>query len=600
MMHDRTRTADVQALPASIPDRMSDRWRARDDARAQRLSIAVVVALLALFVAAPTVLLLVRSVGNDDGAWVGLANFARYLSTPRLLESLWDTAVVVSVSSVVSVTLAFVYAFALTHSRMPLRRVLRVVALLPLYAPTMLLAMGLVYLFGNQGLLTHGLFGRLPFALDIGLYGPVGITMALVPAIFPAAVLVLEAALRGADGRLYEAAATMGASRTRTFLAVTLPSARFGLVSACSVAVILAVTDFGAPKIVGGRTTVLAVSVYQQVVGQHDLSMGATVSVLLLAPTVLAFAADRLVRRRQAAALGSRATPYVPPVNRARDALLLAFCGVVALGVLAVVVTPLAVALVDQWPWSLTGEAAGPVFSLRHFRFREGAAATYGAGEAFFNSVRMAAYTAAAGTVLAFAAAYLFEKLRPLPWARRAGYFLAVLPLGLPGLSLGLAYVLLFGRGEMGGLRSPVAWLYGTMGLLVACNVVHFFGVSFLTATTALRRLDAEFEQAAATLGAPAWRLCASVTVPWCAPALVEIAVYQFVSAMTTVSAVIFLYPGDLPLASVAVVNLDEAGLTQSGAAMCALILLTNLAARAAAEVVAARTARRSRRWRGA
>ena len=563
------------------------------------MAIAVVVALLGLFVAAPTVLLLARSVTDDDGAWVGLRNFTRYLSTPRLLESLRDTALVVSVSSVVSVTLAFVYAFALTHSRMPLRRFFRVVALLPLYAPTMLFAIGLVYLLGNQGLLTHGLFGRLPFGVDVGLYGPVGITMALTLAIFPAAVLVLVSALGGADGRLYEAAETMGASPVRTFWAVTLPSARFGLVSACSVAVILAVTDFGAPKIVGGRTTVLAVSVYQQVVGQHDLSMGATVSVLLLAPTVLAFAADRLVRRRQAAAIGSRATPYVPRVNRVRDGLLLVFCGAVAMAVLAVVVTPLAVALVDQWPYSLTGEAPGRVMSLRHFRFGEGAASTYGAGDAYFNSVRMAAYTAAVGTALTFAAAYLFEKLRPLPGARRAGYVLAVLPLGLPGLSLGLAYVLLFGRGEVGGLRNPVAWLYGTMALLVACNVVHFFGVSFLTATTALRRLDGEFEQVASTLGAPAWRLCASVTVPWCAPALVEIAMYLFVSAMTTVSAVIFLYPGDLPLASVAVVHLDDAGLTQSAAAMCAMILVTNLVARAFFEIAAACLARRSSRWRG-
>jgi iron(III) transport system permease protein len=175
-----------------------------------------------------------------------------------------------------------------------------------------------------------------------------------------------------------------------------------------------------------------------------------------------------------------------------------------------------------------------------------------------------------------------------------------VLPLGLPGLSLGVAYVLLFSRGHVAGVPNPAAALYGTMALLVACNVVHFFGVSFLTATTALRQLDPEFEQAAATLGAPAWRLCAAVTVPWCAPALLEIAMYQFVSAMTTVSAVVFLYPAELPVASVTVVHLDEAGLTQSAAAMCALILATNLAARGLFEVVTSWLRRRTRTWRGA
>src|SRR5688572_29227824 len=396
------------AAPATVVPVAPPRRRARDDVWAQRLAIGAVVAGLGLFVAAPTAMLLVRSLGNDDGEWVGPANFARYLSTPRLLEWLWNTAVVVSVSSVVSVTLAFVYAFALTHSRMPFRRTFRVVAMLPLYAPTMLFGIGLVYLFGNQGLLTHGLFGRLPFGIDIGLYGRVGIILALTVAIFPSAMLVLLAALAGADGRLYEAAETLGASRARTFFAVTLPAARFGLVSAASVAVILAVTDFGAPKIVGGRTSVLAVDVYQQVVGQHDLSMGAPVSVMLLAPTALAFAADRLVRRRQAATLSSRATPYVPGVNRGRDAALFVFCAVVATAVLAVVLTPVAVSLVNQWPYSLTGEATGAVWSLRHFGFERFGAETAGGAEAYWNSVRMAAYTAAAGTALTFVAAYAF------------------------------------------------------------------------------------------------------------------------------------------------------------------------------------------------
>jgi iron(III) transport system permease protein len=580
---------------------VAPRRAARDGVWGQRFAIGGIVALLGLFVLAPTLVLVARSLGDDDGNWVGLKNFARYLSTPRLLQSLRNTAVVVSVSSVAAVALAFLYAFALTHSRMPLRRTFRVVALLPLYAPTMLFGIGLVYLFGNQGLLTHGLFGRLPFRFDIGLYGTTGIILALTLAIFPSAMLILLAALGGADGRLYEAAETMGASRWRTFATVTLPACRFGLVSAISVAVIIAVTDFGAPKIVGGRTTVLAVDIYQQVVGQHDLSMGAAVSVLLLAPTGLAFAADRLVRRRQAAAVTARATPFVPRPNRARDTLLLVYCTLVAAAVLAVVLAPVFVALVKNWPYSLTREAPGAVFTLRHFQFDDGGASTYGGRAAYFNSLRMAFYTAVAGTTLTFAAAYVFEKLRPIPAARRAGYFLAVLPLGLPGLSLGVAYLLLVSRERLpAGVPNPAAALYGTMALLVACNVVHFFGVSFLTATTALRRLDPEFEQAAATLGVPAWRLCASVTVPWCAPTLLEVAMYLFVSAMTTVSALIFLYPGDLPLASVSVVHLDDAGLTQSAAAMCALILLTNLAARAVFEVATAWLNRRTRIWRGA
>ena len=80
----------------------------------------------------------------------------------------------------------------------------------------------------------------------------------------------------------------------------------------------------------------------------------------------------------------------------------------------------------DDWVTGHGPLAPGAVLTLRHFRFDDGGASTYGGQAAYFNSLRMAIYTALAGTALTFLAAYLFEKLRPMPAARRAGYFLAV------------------------------------------------------------------------------------------------------------------------------------------------------------------------------
>src|SRR4051812_13268513 len=93
------------ALVAAAP-----RGLTRDGALGQRVAIGGIVSLLALFVLTPTFILVARSLGDDEGGWVGLKNFARYLSTPRLVQSLWNTALVVSVSSTTAVALAFVYA----------------------------------------------------------------------------------------------------------------------------------------------------------------------------------------------------------------------------------------------------------------------------------------------------------------------------------------------------------------------------------------------------------------------------------------------------------------------------------------------------------
>jgi iron(III) transport system permease protein len=88
------------------------------------------------------------------------------------------------------------------------------------------------------------------------------------------------------------------------------------------------------------------------------------------------------------------------------------------------------------------------------------------------------------------------------------------------------------------------------------------------------------------------------VSVPVCFPAILEIAAFYFVSAMATVSAVIFLYTSDLPLASVAVVNMDDAGDTAPASAMCMLIVLTNLVVRSLMEAAASLFRQRTQAWR--
>ena len=143
---------------------------------------------------------------------------------------------------------------------------------------------------------------------------------------------------------------------------------------------------------------------------------------------------------------------------------------------------------------------------------------------------------------------------------------LSFVPMAVPGLVLGLGYVFFF---NLPG--NPLHVLYGTMTLLVACTIAHYLTTAQMTATTALRQLDSEFEAAALSLKAPLYRHYWRVTVPICLPALLDIMRYLFVSAMTTVSAAIFLYSPDTILAAVAVLNMDDAGNVGGAAPMSTL-----------------------------
>ncbi|MFD0590391.1 putative 2-aminoethylphosphonate ABC transporter permease subunit [Paenibacillus sp. GCM10027627] len=529
----------------------------------QNAMILVMTMALAVSILLPLGELVGKAVTDQEGHFIGLQHFIRYFSTPALVASLWNSIYVSAITTVISVTFGFGVAFALERSGIRGKWFFRAVMLLPLFAPSMLHGLSLIYLFGNQGLISTGFFGVLPeFRID--LYGPTGIVMAEVLYTFPQAFLMMSIALAGADFRLYEAADTLGASKWRTFWTVTVPSVKFALISAILVCFVLTFTDFGAPKVVGGQFNVLATDLYKQVIGQQNMGLGSAVGVLLLIPAVLSFAADRIFQKKQSGWISSKSTPYRIANRKLRDTLLFLLCSTVAAVILGIILVAIYGSLVQVWPYNFS-------ISLAHYEgFLE-------KGGPFANSLVIALGSAVIGTALTFVFAYLIEKSRGYALLRQAGYFLSMLPMALPGLVLGLIYVFYFNNPN-----GPLHGLYGTIWILFLCNIVHFYSVSFLTMTSALKKLDNEFEAASESMNVPWYRTLLKVTLPLSFPALLEVFVYYFINSMVTVSAIIFLYAPDLKPAAVAIVNMEDSGEIAPAAAMSTLIIATNLLLRSA------------------
>jgi iron(III) transport system permease protein len=415
------------------------------------------------------------------------------------------------------------------------------------------------------------------------IYGPIGIVMGEVFWTFPHALIILMTALSLSDSRLYEAAVALRASRLRTFFTVTLPGAKYGLLSACSVVFTLVITDFGVPKVIGGQYNVLAVDVYKQVIGQQNFEMGAVVGMVLLVPAIIAFIADRLVQSRQIAALSARAVPYEPKPNKALDGALFAFCAIVSFLILGALAVAAFASVVTLWPYNLTP-------SLKHYRFdlMDG-----GSWAAYYNSLEMALWTALVGTAVIFSGAYLVEKTKGFGRTRSFVQLMAIVPLAVPGIVLGLSYIFFFNNPA-----NPFHFIYGTMAILVICTIVHFYTVAHLTAVTALKQMDPEFEAVSASLKVPFYKTFGRVSVPVCMPAILNISIYLFLNAMTTVSAVVFLYAPDTALASVAVLNMDDAGDIAPAAAMAMMIVYTSAGVRVLHWLATRGITRTTQRWR--
>jgi len=546
-----------------------------DDITMRTLLVALIL-FLVVAVLLPLAALLGKSFEGPDGRFVGLQNFALYFSNPVLTQSIANSLFVAIVSTIICVLLSFVFAYGLMRTRMPGRGLFRLVSQIPLLAPSLLPAISLVYLFGNQGIAKWAMFGN-------SIYGPIGIIIGEVFWTFPHALIIMTTALSTSDARLYEAASALKASNWRTFWTVTIPGARCGIISATFVVFTLVITDFGVPKVIGGQYNVLATDIYKQVIGQQNFRMGAVVGLLLLLPAVLSFVVDQWVQRRQSAALSSRAVPYEPKPDRVIDGAAFVACTLIALAIVIIIAVAFFASVATLWPYNLTP-------SLRNYDFDN---MDGGGWASFYNSLTMAGLTAVLGTAIVFTGAYLVEKTRAFRSGRFVFQLLALLPLAIPGIVLGLGYIFFFNAPG-----NPLQFIYGTMAILVLCTVGHFYSVAHLTAVTALKQLDQEIETVSSSLRVPFYRTFLLVTLPVCLPAVLDIAMYMFVNALTTVSAVVFLYSPDTMLASIAVLNMDDAGDVAPAAAMAMTIFLAATLVRIVYTILVRGLIFRTQAWR--
>ncbi|WP_278538743.1 putative 2-aminoethylphosphonate ABC transporter permease subunit [Fusobacterium varium] len=529
---------------------------------------------LIIIIVFPLGLLLIKSFENNSGEFIGLGNFKEYFSNKNLLISLKNTFTISAASSIISLLLAFIYAYGIQRTTIKYKNIFKYIALMPLFAPTMMHGISLVYLFGRKGAVTTGFFDKFPqLAFDINLYGATGIIIAEVLYIFPQIFLVLNIALSSTDYRLYEAADMLGTSNFRKFFTITLPNMKYGMISSFIIAFILSFTDFGAPKVVGGNYSVLATDVYIKVVGQNNMAMGAVVSIILLIPSVIAFFIDQKIQKKQGVVLNAKSIVYRAKKNKIRDAFFYIYTILICFFILSIFITIFVSAFSKLWPYNLS-------FSLNNFKFYD-----YNGGiEIFFkNSFILAILSGIFGTFMTFMSAYLIEKKENKTLKDKIIYFLSLVPLALPGMVIGISFIFFFNKSYFTipflniNIINPFNSIYKTIWIMVLANVIHFYSISFLTANTALKKLDKEFERVSLSMGIPWYKTFFNVTFPMCLESILEIFFYYFVNSMVTISALVFLYTSNLSLLSIAVINLDDTGEIAKASAMSIIILLTNV-----------------------
>ena len=475
-----------------------------------------------------------------------LANFQKYFTTSYTLNALWHSLYVSVVTTIIVTVIVFFFAYAMTRTTISGKTFFRNIIMMPLVAPSIIQALALIYLFGRNGLITAHFL-----KIDWNIYGATGIIVSEVLYCLPHAFVILYTTLSAVDIRLDEAAESLGATPLKVFTRITLPSAKYGILSSAALTFNLTITDFGNPVVIGANYNVLATEIYAQVTNLYRFDLGATISIILLVPSLMAFIFNYYISRKTFAMISGAAKPVIPPSRPLKKTSFTIYCCLVSFSIIVIFATVIVGSFVKIWPydWTLT---------LAHYTFP-----SIGGYSALWTSVWVSIFVGIGGSFITLVAGYVMETRKP--FFKQFIYLLSVMPAAIPGLVMGLGYILAFNK--------PHYFFYGTPWIIVINIIICNFTLGILSSISNLRNIDPSIEEASMSLGGDTIKTFFKIIFPLSRVAFFQNFVYFFMRSMTTISAVIFLVSATVHLAAIEIIMLDNDGWTASANAMCTCII---------------------------
>ncbi|MDO5700105.1 MAG: iron ABC transporter permease [Bowdeniella nasicola] len=522
------------------------------------LGAAIPLIFLCLFFAWPATTLVLRGFTAPDGSW-DLSAFSEVFARARTWRIIGLTLAMAVSATAISVILGVPGAYALYRCRFPGRMAARAVIAVPFVLPTVVVGVAF------RSLLAPG--GWLDF---LNLDGTVTAVVAAM-VFFNYSLVVRNVGTMWArlDPRQTEAARSLGATRSRAFWTVTLPALAPAIASAASIVFLFCATAFGIVLILGGvNLQTIESEIYTLTTQFLDLRGAAVLSIVQLLVIALALWTAGQARRRSERTLHLRPDPVSHRPTRA-DIPVLAMSAVVVLGL---IVMPVA-----QLVWRSLHRRGE--FTFDNYRDLADAGATravrVSALQAVGTSVQVALLAAGIALVIGVLVALLVTRRPATRGGRRALAFLDaafMLPLGVSAVTVGFGFLITLNRPPL-DLRSSF-WLVPIAQAVVAVPLV----VRMISPV--LRAIDPRQREAAASLGAPPWRVLATIDGAHLVRAGAVAAGFALAVSLGEFGATAFLARPESPTLPVVIYRLiSRPEAVDQGMAMAASVLLASLAA---------------------
>lgn len=485
-----------------------------------------------------------------QGAEEGDSLLMRTLTSRYFWLSFWHSILLGGIVATLATGVGFIYAFATTRTEMPGKGLFQFVAMFPIVSPPFVIALAMILLFGRSGVITKSLLGM----THVSVYGIQGLIPVQTLALFPLAYLNIRGAMESINTSVEDAAQCLGAGRWHVFRSVTLPLCLPAIMSAFLIVFIKSISDFGNPQVLGGDYMTLSSQAYLQINGLHNVRSGALIAVSILFPSMLAFLIQKywVSRKSYVSVTGKPVRGGRLIYEKKITVPLFIACLLLTSVILLFYGTVVWVSLVKTWGADMT-------VSLDHFRY-----ALKNGKEYFVGSLTLSLIATPISALLGMLIAYLVVRKEFM--GKRIVEFSSMLTFAIPGIVLGISYVLAFNQ--------PPVLLTGTAAIIVVALVFRTLSIGVEAGTNCLRQVDASIEEASASLGASSavtfWR----VSLPLMKSAFFVSLVNAFCRAMTSISAVIFLVSFNWNLLTVLIMSNVEASKFGLAAAYCVILMM--------------------------
>lgn len=513
-------------------------------------TIFVVFALLVIFIIFPLYKIFQISLTDSNGNFT-LEVYKNALQNNYFRRGFVNSLLVASLTALLGTAVGYLFAYTINRTDIPFKSFFRTIAIMPVIFPPFVGALSLIMLFGANGLITSKLLG---FS-NIYIYGLPGLMLAQVLCFFPVAFITLDGVLSTISPTLEDAAFNLGASRWQVFYKVVLPLSVPGIASTMLVLFIESLADFGNPLILAGsKFPILSVQAYLQITGMYDLRSGATLSVWLLIPSLLAFIIQKyfLEKKKYYTVTGKPTISVLKSVSEPVKWILFSICLFIVLFILLVYGIIFWGAFTKAW-------GANNQFTLDNFKY------IFDVGR---NAIRGTLTIASISTPISavFGMVIAFLVVRKIFPGKRVMEFISLLSFAVPGTVIGIGYILAFNK--------PPLLLTGTLTILVLNFVFRYMPVGIQSGIALLNQVDPSIEEAAFTLRANNRQVFAKITLPLITPAFFSALVFAFVRAMTAISAAIFLVSSRWNLITVQILSQTESGRLSEACAFSTLLTL--------------------------